>query len=149
MDLIDAVESVMLNEMVASGEFEVITFPVEHTFTPGLYSRQITMPPGSRLTSKIHKTEHQFIISQGCAIVYNDGEQTLLQAPYHGITKPGTRRLLLIPEDAEEACIWTTFHPNPDNETLEQIEERIIEKHDNPLLDEKARELLKFKENEL
>lgn len=149
MDLIDAVESVMLNDMVQSGEFEVITFPVKHTFTPGIYAREITMKPGSRLTSKIHKTEHQFIISQGCAVVFQDGEQVLLQAPYHGITKPGTRRVLLIPDDAEENCIWTTFHFNPDDEDVEQIEERIIEKHDNPLLDEKAKELLNYKTDKI
>lgn len=133
-DLIDAIENRMLNEMVASGEFEIRPCPLKHTFTDGMYSRQITMEQGMRITSKIHRTEHQFVISQGCAIVYENGEEMLLEAPYIGVTKKGTRRVLMIPEDADEACIWTTFHANPNNETLEEIENRIIEKHDNPLL---------------
>lgn len=139
-DFIDAVESKMINEMVASGKFEIKECPLKHTFTNGVYAREITMEQGMRITSKIHTTEHQFIISQGCAIVYDNGEELFLEAPYHGITKAGTRRVLMIPEDAELPCIWTTFHPNPDNESLEQIEERIIEKHNNPLLTEDRKE---------
>ncbi len=143
-DFIDAIEEKMLNEMVESGEFEVVDFPVKHTFTNGLYAREITMKQGARITSKIHLTEHQFIISQGCAIVFDNGEEMLLEAPYHGVTKKGTRRVLMIPEDAEVPCVWTTFHPNPNNENLEQIAGRIIEKHDNPLLTEQTKKEINY-----
>ena len=67
------------------------------------------------------------------------GKEEYLQAPYIGVTQPGTRRVLYIWEDS----IWATSHPNPDNENLEQIEERIIEKHDNPLLSEEIKNKLK------
>lgn len=133
-NLIDRVEDEMINGMVASGEFEVFEPPLRHIFTPNLYAREITMKPGLRITSKIHLTEHQFIISQGKAIVFQNGKQVILEAPYHGITNAGTRRVLLIPEDSEVDCIWTTFHFINDGETIEDIENRIIEKHDNPLL---------------
>ncbi len=123
-----------MSQMVESGEAQNEECPLQHIFTPGLYTRQIFMKAGLYITSKIHKTEHPFIISKGKVTLrtYEGNEFTdiILEAPFTGVTRPGTLRFLYIHED----CIWTTFHPNPDNETLEQIEERIIEKHENKLL---------------
>lgn len=121
--------------------FPAVDCKVIHTFTPGLYSRQIFMPAGSLATSRIHKTEHQFSISLGCAMVkINDNEWERLEAPYNGKTKPGTRRILYIESD----CIWTCYHPTsvmPEGDSDEDIlravdlvENEIIEKHDNYLL---------------
>jgi hypothetical protein len=131
---LDELESVMLEN------FPIINCPLVHRFTEGLYVREIFMPAGSLITSKIHKTQHQFFILKGAVSVWtNEGEEVYLEAPYIGTTEPGTRRLLYIWED----CIWATSHPNPDNETVEQIEERIIEKYDNPLLPEELKQKLK------
>jgi hypothetical protein len=112
--------------------YEVIECPLVHRFTPGMYIREIFMPAGSLITSKIHKTEHPYTISKGKVAVSIDGKDwEEFEAPYTGITKPGTRRILYIIED----CIWTTYHVNDDNcEDLEQIEEKIIEKRENTLL---------------
>lgn len=130
-DFVDIVERAML-DCVKTGEFEKITCPVDNVFTSGLYTRVIEMKEGSRITSKIHKTDHPFFILKGKCVVYVDGEEIVLEAPHYGVTKAGTRRILLILED----CIWATVHANPNDETLEEIEERIIEKHDNPHLNE-------------
>lgn len=131
---LDELESAMLEN------FPIINCPLVHRFTKGLYVREIFMPAGSLITSKIHKTQHQFFILKGAVSVWtNEGEEIYLEAPYIGITEPGTRRLLFIWED----CIWATSHPNPDNETAEEIEERILEKYDNPLLSEELKEKLK------
>jgi hypothetical protein len=128
-DLIDAVEYELI-EMTKSGDFVKLEFPLKHIFTEGLYAREITVCAGARLTSQIHITDHQFIVSKGRVLVYNNGEEIEIVAPYHGITKAGTRRVLAVIEDT----IWTTFHANPKNETVEQIEDRILEKHENKLL---------------
>jgi hypothetical protein len=106
------------------------------------------MPAGTLLTSKIHKTEHPFIVSKGKLNVFLNGEMQYIEAPYSGVTKPGTRRVIYILED----CIWTTFHPLPyitgkENNLSEEdikkitdsIEAQIIEFHDNPLLDEETK----------
>jgi hypothetical protein len=112
--------------------FPAIECPVEHKFTEGMYIREIVMPAESLVTSKIHKTEHPYVLSKGKMLVSIDGgEWTLLEAPFTGITKAGTRRIAYVIED----CVWTTFHLNPNNtENVDEIEEMIIEKHDNPLL---------------
>ena len=103
--------------------------PVVHTFTPGLYARTIFLKAGTLCTSKIHKTEHQYIVSRGSCRVWIPGiGWEMIKAPYHGITKVGTRRALHILEDT----IWTTFHPTMSTD-LDEIENEIIEPHSIPI----------------
>lgn len=110
-------------------KMETVTFPVRHLFTTGLYCREITMPAGSFLTSKIHMTQHPFVISKGKVVVWDAEHGSVeLSAPYFGVTHPGTRRVLYVLED----CIWTTFHVT--NETdVDKIGESIIFKHEEHL----------------
>lgn len=122
-------------------EMEQVSCPLTHIFTKGLYTRQIFMPADSLIISKIHKTQHIYNVSLGVVNVFNkiDDFAFTIQAPYIGITKPGTRRLLYVVSD----CIWTTSHPLPyitgeengwsdrDKEALiERIEADIIETRD-------------------
>jgi mannose-6-phosphate isomerase-like protein (cupin superfamily) len=100
--------------------------PLQHRFTPGLYSRTITMPKDSVVVSKIHKTEHQFAVLQGMVTVWDgQGGIRLFRAGEIGITKPGTRRILF----NHEETVWTTFHAT-DKTTPEAVEADIIEPHD-------------------
>jgi hypothetical protein len=131
---IDELEAAMAENL------EPVVCPLNHRFTNGLYVREIFMPAGSLITSKIHKTQHQYFVLKGSVSVWIDeGEEIFIEAPYIGTTEPGTRRVLYVWED----CIWATAHPNPDNENLEQIEERIIEKRDNKLIDSDLKEIIR------
>lgn len=100
--------------------------PVRHIFTPGLYARECRLAKGLLLTSKIHKTEHPFVISQGDISVWTEDQGVVrYQAPYAGVTKPGTRRVLYVHEDT----IWTTFHPTKETDVA-RIEAQIIERRE-------------------
>lgn len=113
--------------------------PVKHTFTPGLYIREITMPAGVIVTSKVHKTEHPYIILSGEVVVFTEKDGDLpFKAPYFGITKAGTRRVLRTVTET----VWITFHPT-DKTTPDEVEEDIIEKHENIFLDENENEQLR------
>ena len=93
-----------------------------HNFCPGVYARTIYMKAGLVLTSKIHMTQHFFMVSKGsCTVVNSHGEKELIVAPYLGVTMPGTKRALHIHED----CIWTTFHATTLTD-LEEIEKQIM-----------------------
>lgn len=93
-----------------------------HDFCPGVYARTIFMPAGTVLTSKIHKTQHFFVVTQGsCTVIDSHGIKQLLIAPHLGVTMPGTKRALHIHED----CIWTTFHPTTLTDVAE-IEKAIM-----------------------
>lgn len=135
-DLIQRLHDGRIDELEAAmvENFVQIDCPVTHLFTDGMYVREIFMPAGSLVTSKIHKTEHPFVLSKGKLLVSIDkGEWVEMEAPFTGITKPGTRRVAYILEDV----IWTTFHTNPDDlRDLDEIEEMVIEKHENLLLND-------------
>jgi len=135
-NIIDELEATLIQEVDSLIEASLI-----HRFTDGMYIREIYMPAGSLWTSKIHKTEHPYVVSLGKAAVSIDAQEwNEIKAPYTGITKPGTRRVLYIIED----CIWTTFHKvegvnfefnylNKDeiNKIVEEIEDKILESHIN------------------
>ena len=128
-DKIDEFEAVIANAVA-------VDCPLKHVFTPGLYLRTVFVPAGTWLTSKIHKTEHPFIISKGRAKVLIDNEAVELEAPYQGVTKVGTRRVVYVMED----MVWTTIHANEDDcQDLLEIENRVIEAHDNELLSEEIK----------
>lgn len=125
-DLFDRIEVGMTN-------FENVECPLSHKFVGGIYVREILMPAGTLVASKIHKTEHPFIVSKGEVLVrVNGGEWQRIVAPYSGITYPGTRRLLYIIEDT----LWGTYHvTQPGETTPEQVEDRIILKHKHPYIE--------------
>jgi hypothetical protein len=109
-------------------ETSPVDMPVTHRFTPGLYSREIFMPKGALLTSRIHQTEHMYAVLTGVAHVWTDDEGVVtITAPFIGVTKAGTRRVLFIQED----CRWATFHPTKET-NIEQIEAELIYPHDIP-----------------
>lgn len=110
-----------------------------HTHTNGLYSRTWKAKAGTIWVSRVHKTIHQFVLLEGELLVWIDGKETHFEAPYHGITKPGTRRVLYIIQDVT----WITFHANPDNLNEDEIVELITEKHNNELFSKEDEMLLK------
>ena len=123
-EIVDDIEEAIARRLV------LVDLPVTHRFTPGLYIREIHMPAGVVLTSRTHKYEHPFVISKGVVSVWSlDEGAVTYRAPHTGITKPGTRRVLLIHEDT----VWTTFHTNEgDAQDPDEIVYRVTEQHENP-----------------
>lgn len=125
---------------------EQVECPLVHRFTKGLYIREVTMPAGTVVTTKIHRSQHPFIISQGKVNVMIGEDIQTLEAPYCGITEPGTRRIIYV----LETCVWTTFHRNDDDcRDLEEIEIRLVEPHNNPLLPEEIKKQKFLTQNKL
>jgi len=97
--------------------------PLKHTFADGCYIREITMPKGMLLTSKIHKIKHPYFILKGDCSVLTETGVVRLKAPFHGITMPGTKRLLYIHEET----VWVTVHVTRKTD-LKEIEKDIVAK---------------------
>lgn len=74
--------------------------------TPGLMSREMRLRAGECVASKVHLSEHQFVIAAGKCYVASDTESVILEAGHVGITLPGTRRIILAATD----LVWLTFH---------------------------------------
>jgi len=95
--------------------------PTNHLFPRGLYVREVFMKKGDIILTRVHMVEHVAIIARGVMLVWCDESGWVkIEAHHTMITKPGTRRLILILEDT----LWTTVHPNPENE---RDPERIVE----------------------
>lgn len=104
--------------------------PVIDRFTPGLYIREIHIPAGTLGTSMVHKFEHPFALLKGRIRVTSENEGIVIyEAPYIGITKPGTRRALY----AETDCVWVTFHVTEETD-VEKIIAAVTDTSANPLL---------------
>ena len=98
--------------------------PLKHTFADGCYIREITMPKGMLVTSKIHKVMHPYFVLKGDCSVLTDEGIVRIKAPHSGITMPGTKRLLYMHEET----IWITVHVTQETD-LKKIEEEIIAKN--------------------
>jgi quercetin dioxygenase-like cupin family protein len=100
-----------------------------HRFAPGLYAREITVPPGGLITGKIHRFAHLNIVSKGRIFVWTAEEGVReIVAPFSFVAPAGTRRLGL----AVEETVWTTIHPTAETD-LEKLEAELIVPHDSTL----------------
>lgn len=98
-------------------------FPLDHVFVDGAYVRTITIPKDIMMTSKIHKITHPYFVMSGEVDVLTESGMQRIKAPYQGITKAGTKRVLRTYTEV----VWTTVHVT--NETdLDKIEEQVIAK---------------------
>ena len=110
------------DQMLASAE-HMLDEDITHSFTDKVYIRQMFAPAGAIVTTRIHKVKHPFVVLRGRVSVFDarDGSINHIEAPYMGVTEPGTRRIAFVHEDT----LWVTFHVNEDNETdIERLEER-------------------------
>lgn len=113
-----------LQEAILSSEHSLPSesCPVRHFFAPGSYGREITMPAGMVVIGKIHKHAHVNVLSKGVVHVFTEQEGMLtLRAPLTFVSSPGTKRVVLI----EEEAVWTTVHVT-DKTDLAEIEAEVI-----------------------
>lgn len=105
--------------------------PLRHTFTPGIYTREIFLPAGSVLTGKIHRHEHPNFLMAGVVDVFTEnGGLERLEAPMWCVSPSGTKRAIHVIEDS----IWVTIHANPSNtEDLKELENMVIVRDYNEL----------------
>ena len=95
--------------------------PVKHTFAGGCYIREIYNPANHLIITKIHKKEHPFFLMKGSmSILTEEGIETI-EAPYQGVTKPGTKRAIY----THEECVFITVHAT-DNTSIKEVEEEVV-----------------------
>lgn len=105
-------------------QFEQLDCPLRHTFAPGSYAREITMPADALVVGKIHKHAHLNIISRGVATVVTEFGRLEIDASERPVTftsDAGTKRAVY----CHTEVIWTTIHLTEKND-LAEIERDII-----------------------
>jgi len=113
--------------------------PLKHTFCEGYYVREISARANQFIISKIHKFDHPYFLMKGECCVMTEEGPVRIKAPYYGITKAGTKRVVYVNSD----MVWVTVHAT-ENTDLDTIEEEIIAKDFNdPAIDIKILKQLK------
>jgi len=97
--------------------------PLKHTFADGLYIREMRAPKGMINVSKLHKTNHPYFILKGEFSVLTETGLVRIKAPYSGITRAGTKRIVYFHEDT----VWITVHATKETD-LKKIEDEVIAK---------------------
>lgn len=99
------------------------TCPLKHSFSDGLYVREIFIPKGYFVVGKIHKHDHPNFLLSGTVNAITEFESVTLKGPLSMISKAGTKRALFAVTD----LTWVTVHHNPANtQDLQELEKEII-----------------------
>lgn len=123
LDIENSLLKLVDGENIVKGDTEV--FPLKHTFTDGIYVRQMSMRKDSAAIGKIHKDNHVWFLMSGSMCVASETSSENFEAPCYVEAPAGSKRVLHAVED----CVWVNVYPNPTNtENLEELEEMIIVK---------------------
>lgn len=105
--------------------------------------REIHLPADSVVVGRIHRHDHLNIISKGRVTVFTEFGIEDISAPATFLSRAGTKRVVHTHED----CIWTTIHPNKDNETDTAILEERYTSADYAELGMKVADMLELEGN--
>ena len=123
MDLQNHLMEFVDGENVVKGDTEV--FPLKHTFTDGIYIRQMSMKKNSFVIGKIHRHNHVWFLLTGKIAVADENNTVEHIAPCYVEAPSGSKRMIYAQEDS----IWVNVHANPTNtRDLEELEDLIIAK---------------------
>jgi len=106
-----------INSEVVVKEEGVLT----HYHTKGIYAREMFIPRGTVMVSKLHKLPRFCIISSGDVSIVSEYGCQRVQGHYAAVFKPGTRVALFTHTDT----IWTAIH-GTDETDLDALESTLI-----------------------
>lgn len=94
---------------------------IKHHYATGVYGRELFIPAGEVIVSKIHRGKTFNIITKGVISVISETGYHTYHAPHVFVSNPFTKRVVISHEDT----IWVTAH-GTDKQDLDEIEEEII-----------------------
>lgn len=101
---------------------------ISHHFGTGVYGRELFIPAGEVIVSKIHRGKTMSVIAQGSITVISEEGVTTLHAPHVFVSGEFTKRIVISHTDV----VWVTAH-GTDKTDLDEIENEIIAKNFNEL----------------
>ena len=94
-------------------------FPLKHSFSEGVYIREMLMKKGGVVIGKLHKYSHTWFLMQGELTVATDEGTNEYIAPCYVNAPAGAKRVIYAIEDS----VFINVHPNPKNITdIQQLE---------------------------
>jgi hypothetical protein len=83
--------------------------PVKHSFKPGWYVREMTIPADTIFIGRTHRHGHICRLVSGTVALLNEGGEVRLEAPHEITTAPGYQMVLHALTDV----VGRTYHANP------------------------------------
>lgn len=98
---------------------------IRHHFATGVYGRELFIPKGNVIVSKIHRAKTFNVIASGVISVIcpTNGFNTY-EGPFCFVSEPFTKRIVISHEDT----LWITSHGYTGPEDLDNVENEIIAK---------------------
>jgi quercetin dioxygenase-like cupin family protein len=97
------------NENIVKGNSD--TFPLTHSFSEGVYIREMSMLKGGIVIGKIHNKSHTWFLMKGKIKVATEDSVVTYSAPTYVNAKAGAKRVIAAIEDS----VFVNIHQNPDN----------------------------------
>ena len=108
--------------IVKFDEGESDIFPLTHSFSEGVYIREMFIPAGGFIIGKIQKFSHTVFLLKGKIIIATEGGTECYTAPCYINATEGIKRAGYAIEDT----VWVNVHPNPENITdVKVLEDRL------------------------
>jgi hypothetical protein len=99
------------------------SFPLTHSFSDGVYVREMFIPAGSFMIGKIHKFSHTVFLLKGKILVATENGVVCHTAPCYISSPAGVKRAVHTLEDT----IWVNVHANPENTTdIKTLENNLV-----------------------
>ena len=97
------------NPLVIKGNSD--SFPLTHSFSDGVYIREMSMLEGGIVIGKIHNRSHTWFLMKGKLKIANEDGVVTYSAPTYVNASSGAKRVIIALEDS----VFVNVHPNPDN----------------------------------
>lgn len=98
-----------------------LDFPVRHSFSEGVYLREMFMPADSAVVGHRHRHRHAFVLMSGDISIMANGEVLRIQAPHVIDSQAGAKRAIYAHADSTMMTVHVT------NETdLDKIRADVI-----------------------
>ena len=98
------------------------SFPLKHSFSDGVYIREMFMKKDSIVIGKLHKYSHTWFLMQGEIMVATDQGTKVYTAPCYVNARAGSKRVI----NAVKDSIFINIHPNPlELRNIEELEDML------------------------
>jgi len=115
------------NTMLLSSDKNIVkgnseSFPLTHSFSEGVYIREMSMLKDGVVIGKIHNKSHTWFLMKGKIKVATEEEVVTYSAPTYVNAKAGAKRIIIAMEDS----VFVNVHPNPGNITdIKKLEDML------------------------
>jgi hypothetical protein len=123
IEKVEFLENTMLSiedSRIAKGNSDM--FPLKHSFSEGVYIREMFMPKGGLVVGKLYKISHTWFLLSGELEVATDEGGEYYIGPCYVNAPEGTKRVLYAVTD----IVFVNVYPNPDNITdIDKLEDML------------------------